>query len=182
MKSKFIRAVTIDTVATLVCVALLLFIVQALGYRVLFTWDQNPVNQSVTNYWLHLSTNADVQVSTNHLGQLQTNHVYDVHWSAGNNTTNLESGFVDGVRYYIAITAENAFGQSGYSAEVSFIKPTGPFLSMSAILEGSTNVLGPWTERVVFPVVFLYTTNNEEILRVKLNWTNQPSMGQAPMP
>lgn len=152
--------------------ALLLFTVQALSYRALLMWDPNPAEEGITNYIVFVGTSTNTVVWTNWLGEAHTNHVYDLLTNqVGNVTTNILSNMVDGVRYWIAAKAENAFGQSDYSDEISVVKPTGPFMVLNAVVEGSTNVLGPWSDRVVFPkVIFLYPTNEEEILRLKLDW------------
>lgn len=164
-------------------VLLLIFMVSEVwSYRCLVTWDPNPAEEDITNYIVFIGATTNTVVRTNSFGLAQTNHVYDTNWNTATNTSWIISNLVDGVKYWISAKAENQHGQSDYAYEISILKPTGPFLVLNGVLEGATNVLGPWETRVTFPsIIYLYATNEEQALRVRLDWS-PPTNWPPPFP
>jgi len=76
-------------------------------FSALFTWNANDASEEVEGYILHLG---------------RSSRQYDRQIKVGNVTQHQLNGFEYDTKYYVALTAHNSAGSSGYSDEVSFLK------------------------------------------------------------
>ena len=131
---------------TLVALFIMLALAVAHAARVLLTWDPDP-EPDIAGYRIYYGTNS---------------RVYQVIVDVGNVTNTIVSGLERGLTWYFAATAYNTSSlESDLSEEVSLYLPDHPAapenVQVFLGLEGSTNVVGPWTNIVGFPPVLIDT-------------------------
>ena len=104
-------------------VTMVLFYANLVEASVTFNWDPSP-EPNIIGYRLHYGTQPNTYIAT---------------LNVGNHTSKTLTDLRPGNTYYMAVTAYNAAGESGYSNEVSVTIPNEPSNTPSNIPEVQLN-------------------------------------------
>lgn len=120
------------------------------GDSILVTWRPNPTNEFVTNYVIWWG---------------RSNHNYYSDCTNAGNRTNLTlRGMNWNTLYHFSMTAQNAGGTSDLAMERDYITRA----MVTAAIEESQNLNGPWTSVTQWTAAVPYKTNG--FYRVKTYW------------